>query len=152
MLQYNIPQFVDSEDKVVGPITIRQFAYLAIGVVILGFLWVFKPNIPVFLVFGVPIAVISFALAFVKINGQTFMTFLTNILIYILKPSLFLWSRDINPDTTSVIKVTVQKRSLRPKKVSNEYNQSRVDEIAWTLDSYGQKTVSHQIEDDQPDE
>lgn len=152
MLQYNIPQFVDSEDKVVGPVTIRQFAYLAIGVVVIGFLWVFKPNIPVFLVFSVPIALVCFALAFVKINGQTFMTFITNVLIYILKPSLFMWSRDINPGNASVIKVTVQKRSIRPKKNSNEYNQSRVDEIAWTLDSYGQKTVRHQIDDDQPEE
>ena len=38
MQQYNIPQFVDSEDKIFGPITIRQFAVLAIGVVIGGFL------------------------------------------------------------------------------------------------------------------
>jgi len=140
MQQYNIPQFVDSEDKIFGPITIRQFAVLAIGVVIGGFLWYFKPNITVFIISIVPVIIATVTFAFIKINGQNFDIFLTNVVIYILKPTLFLWSRDTDP-TRSVIKMTIQKKKASYIRDKNEYNQSRVEEVAWTLDTYGEKTV-----------
>jgi hypothetical protein len=141
MQQYNIPQFVDSEDKIFGPITIRQFAILAIGVVIGGFLWFFlQSNIVVFFLAVAPVVAATFAFAFFKINGQNFDIFLTNIVIYIIKPTLFLWSRDIDP-TRSVIKMTIQKKKASYMREKNEYSQSRVEEVAWTLDTYGEKTV-----------
>jgi hypothetical protein len=140
MQQYNIPQFVDSEDKIFGPVTIRQFAVLAIGVVIGGFLWYFKPNMGVFFLSVAPVVAATFAFAFIKINGQNFDIFLTNIVIYIIKPTLFLWSRDVDP-TRSVIKMTIQKKKASYRREKNEYSQSRVEEVAWTLDTYGEKTV-----------
>lgn len=140
MQQYNIPQFIDSEDKIIGPLTIRQFSYLAIGVVISGFLWYFKPNIPVFLITAVPVMLAAFTFAFIKINGQNFETLLSNVIIYILKPTLFLWSRDVDP-TQSVIKVSIQKKKATFRRDTPTYNQSRVEEVAWTLDTYGEKTV-----------
>lgn len=146
MQQYNIPQFVDSEDKIIGPITIRQFAVLAIGVVIGGFLWYFKPNIPIFIVTMIPVIVASITFAFIKINGQNFDIFLTNVSIYILKPKLFLWSRDIDPNR-SVIKTTIQKKKASFIRDKKEYSQSRVDEVAWTLDTYGEKDVIQDMSD-----
>jgi hypothetical protein len=140
MQQYNIPQFVDSEDKIFGPVTIRQFAILAIGVVIGGFLWYFKPNMAVFFISVAPVVAVTFAFAFLKVNGQNFDIFLTNIVIYIIKPTLFLWSRDVDP-TRSVIKMTIQKKKASYRREKNEYSQSRVEEVAWTLDTYGEKTV-----------
>jgi len=141
MQQYNIPQFVDSEDKIFGPVTIRQFAVLAIGVVIGGFLWYFlQNNIELFIVSILPVVVGTFAFAFVKINGQNFDIFLTNLFIFIIKPKLFLWSRDVDP-TRSVLKMTIQKKQASYMRTQNEYSQSRVEEVAWTLDTYGEKTV-----------
>ena len=140
MQQYNIPQFIDSEDKIIGPLTIRQFAFLAIGVVIGGFLWYFKPNLGVFVISVLPVVVGTFAFAFIKINGQNFDIFIVNVMVYILKPTLFLWSRDIDT-TQSVIKVSIEKRKASFRRVAHDYSQSRVEEVAWTLDSYGEKTV-----------
>jgi len=144
MQQYNIPQFVDSEDKIFGPITIRQFAILAIGVVIGGFLWYFKPNLGFFIVSIIPVVVATLAFAFFKVNGQNFDIFLTNVIIYIIKPTLFLWSRDIDP-TRSVIKTTIQKKKASFIRDKKDYSQSRVEEVAWTLDTYGEKTVIQDI-------
>lgn len=140
MQQYNIPQFIDSEDKIFGPITIRQFAVLAIGVVIGGFLWYFKPNLGFFIISMIPVVTATFAFAFLKINGQNFDIFLVNVVIYILKPTLFLWSRDVDP-TQSVIKITIEKRKASFRREEGEYKQSRVEAVAWTLDSYGEKTI-----------
>ena len=144
MQQYNIPQFIDSEDKIFEPITIRQFAVLAIGVVIGGFLWYFKPNLGVFVISMIPVVAATIAFAFIKINGQNFDIFLINVVLYILKPTLFLWSRDTDP-TQSVIKITVEKKKANFIREKSDYNQSRVEEVAWTLDSYGEKTIVQDI-------
>jgi hypothetical protein len=145
MQQYNIPQFVDSEDKIFGPITIRQFAVLAIGVVIGGFLWYFlQSNLVIFFLTVAPVVATTFTFAFIKINGHNFDVFLTNVVIYILKPNLFLWSRDVDPNR-SVIKSTIQKKKASFIRDKKEYNQSRVEAVAWTLDTYGEKTVIQDI-------
>lgn len=147
MLQYNIPQFIDSEDKIIGPVTITQFASLIIGTVVLVFVYLLTPNTLIFAIIGTPIAVITLAFAFAKINGQGLATFLTNVITYIQRPSLYLWSRGI-VSHKPIIKAPAEKKKHRKSIDNKEYNQNRVEEIAWTLDTYGQKEVM--TEDDSP--
>jgi len=136
MLQYNIPQFIDSEDKIIGPVTIRQMAYLAIGTVIIGFLFMYKPNIVVFFILAVPIGMTCLAFAFFKINGLNFEVMIANIISFISKPTLMLWSRQIE-NVEPIIKVVIEKRNTN-NLVMGEYSQSKVEELAWLMDTYGQ--------------
>ncbi len=136
MLQYNIPQFIDSEDKIIGPVTIRQMAYLAIGTVIIGFLWMYKPNTIIFFLMAVPIGLIFLAFAFFKINGLNFEVMLANIFSFITKPTLMLWSRQTE-NKEPIIKVVIEKRNTT-NLINNEYSQSKVEELAWLMDTYGQ--------------
>lgn len=141
MLQYNIPQFVDIEDKIIGPISLRQFAFLVIGAVAIGFLWAFKPNVVFFAIMTVPVVLISIAFAFVKINGRDFMDFTGSMIGYFLKNNMYLWKREISNEPP-VIKTTVQKSKVHKRNTEQkEYNQSRVEEMAWVLDTYGDKTI-----------
>jgi hypothetical protein len=141
MLQYNIPQFIDTEDKVIGPISLRQFAFLVIGTVIIGFLWAFKPNLAFFIVLTVPVVLLSIAFAFVKINGRDFIDYIGSMIGYFLKNQMYLWKREVTNEQP-VIKSSIQKSKLtRQQLPRKEYSQSKVDQIAWTLDTYGEKTV-----------
>ena len=142
MLQYNIPQFVDSEDKIIGPISIRQFAFLVIGAVAVGFLWAFKPNMAFFVIMTVPVVGASIAFAFVKINGRDFIDFIGSMFGYFLKTNIYLWKRELSNEPP-VIKTTVQKSKVNKRNTGQEkeYSQSRVEEMAWVLDTYGEKTV-----------
>lgn len=141
MLQYNIPQFVDSEDKIIGPVSLRQFAFLVIGAVGIGFLWAFKPNMAFFVIMTVPVVGASIAFAFVKINGRDFMDFIGSLFGYLLKTNVYLWKREVSSEPP-VIKATVQKSKVKKRNIDQkDYNQSRVEEIAWVLDTYGEKTV-----------
>ncbi len=146
MLQYNVPQFVDQQDKVIGPLTIKQFMFLVIGVVLAGFLWPITPNILFFLIFAIPVLVIAIMLAFVKIRGQTFLTFVINVIIFFIQPQLFLWSRDPKSQSEIIVRPTVQKKDTTSKTPDKQYSQRRVEEIAWVLDTYGQKTVEDEEE------
>lgn len=87
-----VPQFLDVEDKIFGPITSRQFVILLVGA--LGSFIAFKAaDTTLFIVLLALIGGGSLILAFVKINGQPFHFFMLNILQNIVKPSRSVWNK-----------------------------------------------------------
>jgi hypothetical protein len=90
--QFVVPQFIDVEDKIFGPITTRQFLILLVAglVIFAAFRWGdFILFIAVLLVVGG----LSIVFSFVKVNGQTFHYFLLNIIQTARKPGLRVWSK-----------------------------------------------------------
>ena len=81
-MKSQVPQFIETETKIIGPLTIKQFLFVAGGVsmvameyiIIKGF-WFFLAAIPSLAFFG--------ALAFLKIDGQPFLNYLAYMLAYI---------------------------------------------------------------------
>jgi hypothetical protein len=145
MLQYNIPQFVDTEDKVIGPLTLRQFAYLVIGAVIIGFLWVFKANLLTFIITATPVAAIAMAFAFLKVYSQDFGTFMSNVLLFVINPSVYVWKRS-GREAALIISTKVKRIAKVDWRKEKGFSQNRVAEIAWTLDTYGQKTMDPNLD------
>lgn len=93
MQQFVVPQFIEVEDKIFGPITIRQFLILLISgiVIFLGYRFGdFQLFLAVLVIFGG----LSIVLAFVKVNGQTFHYFLLNIIQTTRRPSLRIWKKE----------------------------------------------------------
>ena len=70
-MRFQVPQFIDIEDKIFGPLTFKQFVYLA-GAGGLGFL-IFK-SLPLLIALPLILGVLGLgvSLAFVKINNKTF--------------------------------------------------------------------------------
>jgi len=91
-MQFRVPQFIEIEDQIIGPLTIKQFLYLLAGVGILVILW-FYLTLGAFLLIGLPISILVLALAFYKVNGQPFITIIGSFLKYITKPRLYLWRK-----------------------------------------------------------
>lgn len=90
--QFVVPQFIDVEDKIFGPITIRQFLILLVGglLIFAAYRW---GDFILFLVVLFVIGGLSIIFAFVKVNGQTFHYFLLNIIQTARKPGLRIWSK-----------------------------------------------------------
>ena len=88
---FTVPQFIDVEDKIIGPITVRQFiiCLFALGVLVLA--WKLC-SFGVFVVVGLFDFVIFFPLAFIKINGRPFHYFILNIIQTAKKPNLRIWN------------------------------------------------------------
>ena len=82
MQQFVVPQFIDVEDKIIGPITTRQFITMLFGAVIIFVLYRIL-SFGFFLLFGLTIAGATIAFAFVRMNGQPFHLFLLNRDFYI---------------------------------------------------------------------
>ncbi len=130
MRQFQVPQFITIEDKVIGPFTIKQFLYLAGGAGIVGLTYYFFQ-----LVVVIPIALLvgslAGSLAFLKINEQPFPAMLKHAIFYLIHPRLFLWKKDAGvkktaPTATPAAQTVV---SSIPK-----LSQSKLNDLAWSLD------------------
>lgn len=91
--QFVVPQFIEAEDKIFGPITARQFIILMI-VFLVEFLMFRLLSFVTFLVIGIPFLAVGGIVAFVKINGAPFHYFFLNLIQTFKKPRLRVWSRE----------------------------------------------------------
>ncbi len=92
MRQFTVPQFIDVEDKIIGPITVRQFVILIVAGLII-FLEYKLSDFAFFLFIGIPTALLFVIIAFVKINGMPFHYFILNFVQTVKKPALRVWQR-----------------------------------------------------------
>ncbi len=89
-MRFEVPQFIDIEDKIFGPLTWRQFLYLGGGVG-MGVVLFFTANIIIFILVGLPLAILAGALAFYPVNNRPFSFFLEAIINYFQGTKLYLW-------------------------------------------------------------
>jgi len=92
MQQFVVPQFIDVEDKIFGPITTRQFLILlfAGGTIFLSFKYL---DLVLFGVVTFFIGGLALVFAFYKPNGQLFHYFLLNLIQTNRKPKLRIWNK-----------------------------------------------------------
>ena len=93
MQQFVVPQFIDVEDKIFGPVTTRQFLILLIAGGIVYLAWELA-DLALFAVILAVVGGFSLVLAFVKVNGQAFHYFLLNIGQTAKKPTLRIWRKE----------------------------------------------------------
>ena len=95
-MQFEVPQFIEIEDKIFGPFTWRQFLYLGGGggmcVVLFLTLPLYITVVPIVL-----IGTLTGALAFYPVNNRPFSHFLEAIYNHYRRDRLYLWQqkRDI---------------------------------------------------------
>jgi hypothetical protein len=92
MQQFVVPQFIDVEDKIFGPITTRQFLILmsAGGIIFLAFKFA---DLVLFAIITFVIGGLALLFSFFKPNGQFFHYFLLNIIQTSRKPKLRIWKK-----------------------------------------------------------
>lgn len=92
-MRYQVPQFIEVEDKIFGPLTFRQFVYLGGAG---GMALIFFTLMPLILAFvlSAPVVALGLALAFYKVNGRPFIVALEHALSYLVGTKLYLWSAE----------------------------------------------------------
>lgn len=127
---FQVPQFIDIEDKIFGPFTFKQFLYLAGGA---GFAVVMFKLFPVFLalIISTPVVVLALALAFLKINNKSFVFTLEAFIKYHLGGKLYIWKKNSNKKTTDS---AVAKISNTNPEIVPSLSGSKLKELSWSLD------------------
>ena len=128
MRQFLVPQFIDVEDKIFGPLTLKQFVYLLGGVASVFILYVFLPLF-LALIVGLPVAAFAFALAFYKVNNQPFINVAANAISHYTKARLYIWrKKEAGTEKPADVKTT------EIKLVVPKMTESKLKDLAWGLD------------------
>jgi hypothetical protein len=91
-MQFEVPQFIEIEDKIFGPLTWRQFLYVGGGGLMAAVLFFTTPLI-IFIIIGVPLGALSFALAFYPVNNRPFSHLLEAMWTFMTKSRVYHWQR-----------------------------------------------------------
>lgn len=91
-MQFQVPQFIEIEDKLVGPLTLKQFAYLAIAALFL-FLLFFVLQTWLWLIVASIVGSAALAMAFLTYNGRPLIHTILAALAFLWRPKLYTWKR-----------------------------------------------------------
>lgn len=91
-MRFEVPQFIEIEDKIFGPLTWKQFVYVAGGAGLAAVLFFFTPFI-IFLILGIPVLGLTFLLSFYPVNNRPFANFLEAAVRYFKGTKLYLWRK-----------------------------------------------------------
>jgi hypothetical protein len=94
--KFIVPQFIDSEDKIWGPITVRQFVTILVGA-LFEFVAYKMADMSLFILESVFIIVFVIVIAFVKINGAPFHVFALNFIETFKKAKIRVWHKEYMP-------------------------------------------------------
>jgi hypothetical protein len=136
MQQFTVPQFIDVEDKIIGPITTRQFVIMLAGFTLIGISYKLF-DFSLFLTVGILIFAIFGIFAFLKINGMPFHFFVLNFVQTLRKPGLRVWNNalqriDIGPKEKEA--KVMPEISRAPARA---YSGSRLAELSLIVDTRG---------------
>lgn len=113
-MKFRVPQFIDMEDKIFGPLTLKQFAYI-IGAGGFSFIiWTFVPIKIIAIILIIPISGLFIALAFVQVNGRPFVDVLESFVKYYAGSKIYTWKQpkpDMKTDMTDEAEKMVQEAS-----------------------------------------
>ena len=93
-MRFQLPQFIETETKLVGPLTLRQFLWVAGGAAILFLLFMTTQGGFIFFAAGIPVAAIFLALAFLKIDGMPLINYAAYLLSYLLNPKKYIFKKE----------------------------------------------------------
>lgn len=134
MQQFTVPQFIDVESKIIGPITVRQFIiFLIAGIIIALSYRLF--DFTLFLVISFSLGILAIVFAFVKINGQHFHIFFLSLTQTLRRPKIRTWNNRLTPleDQTDFLTPPPPQNTVAPKM----FKASRLAELALIVDTKG---------------
>lgn len=128
-MEYQVPQFIEVEDKIFGPFTLKQFIYVAGGIGLCAIL-VLYVRMPFGIILALPVAAFSAALAFYKVNNKNFVEILESGFKFYTAGRLYLWKKEQKIGATSNTAVSVTPERVPLPNISR----SKLHDLAWSLD------------------
>lgn len=129
-MRFQVPQFIEVEDKIFGPLTFKQFIYVGGGVGLSVILFLLLPRF-LAIVISLPIVIFAVALAFYKVNEKPFINIVEAFVKYTLTNKLYIWKKEEKkvvakeqlPGSAGIEQIYVPKLS-----------ESKLKELTWSLD------------------
>lgn len=128
-MRFQVPQFIEVEDKIFGPLTIKQFIYILGGAGMSFLVYSFVPTLVFKVIIIVPIMAFSLALAFYKVNNKPFLNVVESAFHYFFSSKLYIWKK--------VDKAIIEKKQTAqttPEFYVPKLSDSKLKDLTWSLD------------------
>ncbi len=94
-MRFQVPQFIDIEDKIVGPFTLKQFLMYVVACMLLVPVYIYT-DLSLFITIALPVLGIAAAFAHVKIYGKSLSQVMFAGITYLSRGQLYIWRRQKN--------------------------------------------------------
>ncbi|MBP6884830.1 MAG: PrgI family protein [Candidatus Pacebacteria bacterium] len=129
-MRFDVPQFIDVEDKIFGPLTFRQFVYVVGGG---GLCYIVIKTLPTYasLILVPAIGALSVVLAFIKFNGKPFINIIESAFTFGVRDKLYIWKKN-------KVSKDIKKTDANNQKNLHAYiptmTESKLHDLSWGLD------------------
>lgn len=138
MATYKVIQDIEAEDKLVGPLTLKQFIFatIAAGFIFVAYLLVSQTGLIYLAIPFLPFILVFAVLAAPFGKDQPTELWLAAKLRFLLKPKVRIWDQS---GLKELVTITVPKKEIRQltNTISQSEVKSRLEALASTLDSRG---------------
>lgn len=135
--QFVVPQFLDVEAKIIGPITARQFVIFLVVLLLEFLLYRIFLSLAVILLVGLPILGLGILFAFFKVNGQPFHYILLNVIQTMRKPRLRVWDKTLSDADIRIFLVAPVLAPPPPPVVKSPIERGRLSELTLVVNTGG---------------
>lgn len=132
-MRFQVPQFIDVEDKIFGPLTLKQFIYLAGGGGLSFLLYILLGS---FILSAIPILIviaISCALAFYKMNSKPFIYLVEAAFKYWTGAKLYIWKKEEGAKPKTMAEEVKRGQNFAGMTVP-KISESKLKDLSWSLD------------------
>jgi hypothetical protein len=132
MQSYSLPQFIEVEDKIIGPLGIKQFLFLLCGGLICLGIWSVAQFSIFFFLLAAPVMIVVIALAFGKFNGRPVMSNVAGLIKFLSSPRIRVYQRTGDKELSEVTKAPRKVEMVETE--APEQVDSRLKRLAYLLD------------------
>ena len=133
-MRYKVPQNIDMEDRIVGPLTMVQFVLVMVGGMLVYLAYtLFTPS--TFWFAAIPIALVTLTLAFVKVNDQPFPKFLAATILFLVRPKNRVWQKEDGVENLKIVHKDIPTAASTAGQSSVQ--RSQLESLSASLDTGG---------------
>lgn len=129
-MRFQVPQFIEVEDKIFGPLTLKQFIYVAGGAGLSFAVYRLFNSLMISFLPIIVIMAISLALAFYKVNNKPFILVMEAAFKYFFSSKLYIWKKTEKERPTQKEQEAKEYASIMVPKISD----SKLKDLTWSLD------------------
>jgi len=133
-MQFSVPQFVEVEDKIIGPLTLKQFFVLLGGAFIIFLLFRLVTNLFFFILLTIPIGGASVVLAFGRFNGRPIISIVLSAMHFVSESRSFVYIKEGQTDKSSAEEKVVEEKTTQIADEEQMERLNRLKKLSYILD------------------
>ncbi len=128
-MEYQVPQFIEVEDKIFGPLTWKQFVFMGGGIGLSVIIFLYLPFLFAALL-AIPVMSLAIALSFYKINNKSFVDILGAGFSFYTNSQLYLWRKEKKDENAAPIQI----KAVMPVREKLTLSGNKLHDLALSLD------------------